>query len=73
SHVLVEDQWTTAERMLTGACVAAEERAAAQTQHSVPELLVRAEDFVSGFEDDDEQEGVSQLLADLRTAIGRAN
>ncbi|EMN8576376.1 hypothetical protein RY873_001275 [Pseudomonas aeruginosa] len=37
SHVLDEDQWTTAERMLTGACVAAEERAAAQTQHSVPE------------------------------------
>ncbi|EPB6998978.1 hypothetical protein KUT50_19675 [Pseudomonas aeruginosa] len=36
-HVLDEDQWTTAERMLTGACVAAEERAAAQTQHSVPE------------------------------------
>lgn len=45
----------------------------ALVQHSVPELLVRAEDFVSGFEDDDEQEGVSQLLADLRTAIGRAN
>ncbi|HBO6756525.1 hypothetical protein [Pseudomonas aeruginosa] len=44
----------------------------AQAQHSVPELLVRAEDFVSGFEDDDEQEGVSQLLADLRLAIGRA-
>lgn len=37
SHVLDEDQWTTAERMLTGACVAAEERAAAQTQHSVPD------------------------------------
>ncbi|HFT8209621.1 TPA: hypothetical protein ACGSAB_000523 [Pseudomonas aeruginosa] len=37
SHVLDEDQWATAERMLTGACVAAEERAAAQTQHSVPE------------------------------------
>ncbi|MFU3391677.1 hypothetical protein ACM7KZ_29045 [Pseudomonas aeruginosa] len=37
SHVLDEDQWTTAERMLTGACVAAEERAAEQTQHSVPE------------------------------------
>lgn len=45
----------------------------AQAQHCVPELLVRAEDFVSGFEDDDEQEGVSQLLADLRIAIGRAN
>lgn len=45
----------------------------AQAQHSVPELLIRAEDFVSGFEDDDEQEGVSQLLADLRIAIGRAN
>ncbi len=44
----------------------------AQAQHSVPELLVRAEGFVSGFEDDDEQEGVSQLLADLRLAIGRA-
>ncbi len=43
----------------------------AQAQHSVPELLARAEDFVSGFEDDDEQEGVSQLLADLRLAIGR--
>ncbi|MFU3925849.1 hypothetical protein ACM7G2_28620 [Pseudomonas aeruginosa] len=38
SHVLDEDQWTTAERMLTGACVAAEERAAEQTQHSVPDV-----------------------------------
>ncbi|MGU1462892.1 hypothetical protein ACSEVU_25970 [Pseudomonas aeruginosa] len=52
-------------------CVKASEDAA-QAQHSVPELLVRAEGFVSGFEDDDEQEGVSQLLADLRLAIGRA-
>ncbi|HEJ2170550.1 TPA: hypothetical protein ACKP5U_003288 [Pseudomonas aeruginosa] len=38
SHVLDEDQWTTAERMLTGACVAAEERAAEQTQHSAPDV-----------------------------------
>ncbi|MCS8292504.1 hypothetical protein N0517_10785 [Pseudomonas aeruginosa] len=47
--------------------------APAQAQHRMPDLLARAEDFVSGFEDDDEQEGVSQLLADLRIAIGRAN
>ena len=45
SHVLDEDQWTTAERMLTGACVAAEERAAAQTQHSVPEVSGIGRDF----------------------------
>ncbi|WP_262411284.1 hypothetical protein [Pseudomonas aeruginosa] len=49
SHVLDEDQWTTAERMLTGPCVAAEERAAAQTQHSVPEgyRLIRLEHFAA--------------------------
>lgn len=49
SHVLDEDQWTTAERMLTGACVAAEERAAAQTQHSVPDgyRLIRLEHFAA--------------------------
>ncbi|CDO83094.1 TPA: hypothetical protein ACPWO2_002031 [Pseudomonas aeruginosa] len=49
SHVLDEDQWTTAERMLTGACVAAEERAAAQTQHSVPDgyRLIRLDHFAA--------------------------
>ncbi|MFK1064682.1 hypothetical protein ACIUZE_11915 [Pseudomonas aeruginosa] len=49
SHVPDEDQWTTAERMLTGACVAAEERAAAQTQHSVPDgyRLIRLEHFAA--------------------------
>lgn len=35
-------------------------------------VLKRAEAFVSGFEDDDAQEGVPALLADLRAIIGRA-
>jgi hypothetical protein len=31
----------------------------------------RAESFIAGFEDDEQQEGVSALLADLRKATGR--
>lgn len=34
------------------------------------ELLTRCERFISGFEDDETQEGVSELLADLRARIG---
>jgi hypothetical protein len=33
------------------------------------ELLARAEKFIAGFEDDREQEGVPELLADLREAL----
>jgi len=33
-------------------------------------LLKRAEAFISGFEDDDAQEGIRELLADLRTTLG---
>lgn len=33
------------------------------------ELLERAESFIAGFEDDPDQEGVPQLLEDLRSAI----
>lgn len=32
-------------------------------------LLERATDFIAGFEGDDTQEGVDQLLADLRAAL----
>lgn len=33
-------------------------------------LLKRCETFISGFEDDDTQEGVRELLADLRKTLG---
>ncbi len=32
-------------------------------------LLQRCEDFIAGFEDDDDQEGIPALLADLRAAL----
>lgn len=32
-------------------------------------LLQRAENFIAGFEDDEMQEGVNDLLADIRKAI----
>ena len=35
----------------------------------VVSLLQRAEAFISGFEDDEDQEGVPELLRDLRKAI----
>lgn len=33
-------------------------------------LLVRCESFIAGFEDDPDQEGIPQLLADLRARLG---
>lgn len=34
------------------------------------DILARAESFIAGFEDDETQEGIDDLLADLRAAIG---
>lgn len=36
------------------------------------EALDRAEAFISGFEDDDTQEGVTEMLAAIRVAIAKA-
>lgn len=77
SHVLDEDQWTTAERMLTGACVAAEERAAAQTQHSVPEgwKPVPIEPLLNMMSDKDHDTRIMaerQLLSILADAPGNS-
>ncbi|PXB75626.1 hypothetical protein CW299_41965, partial [Pseudomonas aeruginosa] len=76
SHVLDEDQWTTAERMLTGACVAAEERAAAQTHHSVPEgwKPVPIEPLLNMMSDKDHDTRIMaerQLLSILADAPGK--
>ncbi|HBO2999696.1 TPA: hypothetical protein L4R60_002246 [Pseudomonas aeruginosa] len=71
AHRYGEKWWEHLDELRDALLAFAKNAPPAQAQHSVPELLVRAEDFVSGFEDDDEQEGVSQLLADLRLAIGR--
>lgn len=35
------------------------------------DALVQAEAFISGFEDDEQQEGIADILAGLRTAIDR--
>ncbi|HCF1174511.1 TPA: hypothetical protein NH810_000830 [Pseudomonas aeruginosa] len=72
AHRYGEKWWEHLDELRDALLAFAKNAPPAQAQHSVPELLVRAEGFVSGFEDDDEQEGVSQLLADLRLAIGRA-
>lgn len=34
--------------------------------------LIKAESFISGFEDDETQEGISELLAEIRSAIATA-
>ena len=44
------------------------EEAAPAAAPSVADVLARAEAFVSGFEDDEQQEGVATLLRDLRAA-----
>ncbi|ETV62479.1 hypothetical protein LJG08_04855 [Pseudomonas aeruginosa] len=75
SHVLDEDQWTTAERMLTGACVAAEERAAAQTQHSVPiaPQLKRALGLVvAALEADGDRPTSKYALSELKKVLAAA-
>jgi hypothetical protein len=42
---------------------------------AAPDLLAaleRAEGFISGFEDDDTQEGVTEMLAAIRAALAKA-
>lgn len=39
--------------------------------HTLLSTLKKAESFIAGFEDDPLQEGMSELLADLRAAIDR--
>lgn len=44
-------------------------------QLAAPDLLAaldRAEAFISGFEDDDTQEGVTEMLAAIRAALANA-
>jgi len=44
-------------------------------QLAAPEMLAaleRAEGFISGFEDDDTQEGVTEMLAAIRAALASA-
>lgn len=51
------------------------DRANARLIAASPELLVelrKAESFISGFEDDELQEGIAVLLAGIRTAIAKA-
>lgn len=38
---------------------------------SVADVLARAESFIAGFEDDEGQEGIPELLRDLRAAQGK--
>jgi hypothetical protein len=42
---------------------------------AAPKMLAaldRAESFISGFEDDESQDGIDELLADIRAAIAKA-
>tara|TARA_R110000868_G_scaffold87712_5_gene245034 strand:- start:560 stop:760 length:201 start_codon:yes stop_codon:yes gene_type:complete len=44
-------------------------------QLAAPDLLAaldRAEAFIAGFEDDDTQEGVTEMLAAIRAALAKA-
>jgi hypothetical protein len=52
--------------------LARETRAARVSVAAVLAALERAEGFISGFEDDDTQEGVTEMLAAIRVAIAKA-
>jgi len=52
--------------------LARETRAARATVNAMLAALERAEGFISGFEDDDTQEGIGEMLATVRAAIARA-
>jgi len=52
--------------------LARETRAARANVIAMLAALERAEGFISGFEDDDMQEGIGETLAAIRVAIARA-
>ena len=52
--------------------LARETRAARVSVAAVLEALERAEAFIDGFEDDDTQEGVGEMLAAIRVALAKA-
>lgn len=52
--------------------LARETRAARVSVAAVLEALERAEAFMDGFEDDDTQEGVTEMLAAIRAALANA-
>lgn len=52
--------------------LACETRAARMSVFAVLEALERAEAFIAGFEDDDTQEGVTDMLTAIRVAIAKA-
>jgi hypothetical protein len=53
-------------------CVPVTELEPAQHTADLLELLERAESFITGFEDDEAQEGVRELLADMRAVLPRS-
>lgn len=52
--------------------LAAEVEALRRSNARIVNVARRAESFISGFEDDDTQEGIKALLGDLRYAIAEA-
>ena len=52
--------------------LARETRAARVSVSDLLEALERAEAFIDGFEDDDTQEGVKEMLAAIRAALANA-
>jgi hypothetical protein len=52
--------------------LARETRAARVSVADLLAALERAEGFISGFEDDDTQEGVTEMLAAIRAALAKA-
>jgi len=52
--------------------LARETRAARVSVSDLLEALERAEGFISGFEDDETQEGVTEMLAAIRAALAKA-
>jgi len=52
--------------------LARETRAARVSVSDLLEALERAEAFIDGFEDDDTQEGVTEMLAAIRAALANA-
>lgn len=52
--------------------LARETRAARVSVSAMLAALDRAEAFISGFEDDDTQEGVTEMLAAIRVALAKA-
>lgn len=67
--------WGGYQALAAGRCAGFQSNSVTKIRTAAPDMLAelrKAESFISGFEGDETQEGISDLLAGIRAAIAKA-